>query len=473
MIKTAKKSKKSSRRKPTIQEIEQRNYRSEIRAIFRNVGFEKVLGVSDQEFTFCGVTSDFDDVFIYENIIVFVEYTLTKADKIGDHLKPKKIVYDKIINSKIDFLVFFENKFETFKTSRGDFYDHEQCKVIILYCSKNTVNQKYKDIIANIKYFDYQIIKYFKSVTEAVKLSTRFEFFSFLGLKHDEIGSKVIANPVSSDTYKGSILPHSYSNFDKGYKVVSFYIDPDSLLQRSYVLRKDGWRDEVGLYQRMIVKNKITTIRRYLVKEKRVFINNIIVTLPSSTKLIDQSSNTINPINLTKTEPVTIQIPKGFNVIGLIDGQHRVFAYHEGGESDNEIMKLRVKQNLLVTGIIYPESITAKEKTKFEANLFLEINANQTNAKSDLKQAIELLLRPYSSESIGKGVINRLNNIGPLEDFFERHFYDNHKIKTTSIVSYGLKSIVKLSGLDSFYSLWKDERKTELKLENNDELLSD
>jgi DGQHR domain-containing protein len=474
MAKQRKLKPRKKRKKATPQEIEQRNHRSDIRAVFRNAGFEKVVGVSDKEFTFNEATSDFDDVFIYENILVFTEYTTTQSSGISGHLKPKKIVYDTILNNTSDFIEFYENTFPIFKEARDDFFDYNQCEIIILYCSKNSINPKYKTQIPNIFYFDYPVVRYFKSVSDAIKKSSRFEIFIFLGLTNDKIGKASLTTGISKDDYKGSVLPHSHSNFEKGYKVVSFYIDPQSLLKRSYVLRKDGWRDQGGLYQRMISKAKINSIRKYLNSKERVFINNIIVTLPSTTKLVDSKSNTVNPDKLTKTEPVIIQIPNGFNVIGLIDGQHRVFSYHEGGEFDLKIQKLSEKQNLLVTGIIYPANIKDIDKTKFEANLFLEINSTQVKTKSDLKQAIGLLLKPFSSESIAKATINRLNNSsGPLEDQFERHFYDSGKIKTTSIVSYGLKPIIKLSGIDSFYSIWNNTDKKDLLNEDNVNLLND
>lgn len=470
MAKIKRKTKKK-RRKATPQELEQRNHRTEIRAVFRNAGFTKVLSVSDKEFTFKGATSDFDDVFIFENIIVLTEYTTTQSSNISSHLKPKKIVYDTILNDKSGFIDFYEKEFVKFKETRGSYYDFDQCHLIILYCSKNGINPKHKDLVTNVSYFDYPIVKYFKSVSDAVKKSSRFELFSFLGLGANEIGKESITTASPADSYNGSILPHSHSNFDKGYKVVSFYIDPLALLKRSYVLRKDGWREEGGLYQRMISNAKIKAIRRYLNTEERVFVNNIIVTLPSSTKLVDEEADTIDPSKLTKTAPVKVQIPNGFNIVGLVDGQHRVFSYHEGGEYEEKIQKLREQQNLLVTGIIYPRSVKSIDKTKFEANLFLEINSNQTNAKTDLKQAIGLLLKPFSSESIAKATINRLNNLGPLEDKFERHFYDKNKIKTTSIVSYGLKPIIKLSGNDSFYSIWNNPDKMKLLKGDDSDLL--
>ena len=67
------KRKKALRRKPIPEELEKRNHRMDIRSVFRNSGFTKVLSVSDKEFTFKGRTGDMDDVFVYENIIVLAE----------------------------------------------------------------------------------------------------------------------------------------------------------------------------------------------------------------------------------------------------------------------------------------------------------------------------------------------------------------------------------------------------------------
>jgi DGQHR domain-containing protein len=465
--------KRKRKAKPTPEEIEKREYRKEIRGIFSKVGFTKVTGVSDKPLKFKGREGDFDDIFIFKNIIVFIEYTLSKEKNVGDHLLPKKILFDHVVANKNGFLEYMDEKFETFKNERTSKYSNDQYRIRILYCSKNPVQKQHKDQVPCAKYFDYPIVKYFKSVSEGLRLSTRFEFLNFLELKPKEIGDAIIKNVEQPYVVKGTVLPESHSNFPTGYKVVSFYIDPDTLLKKCYVLRKDGWENNSGLYQRMIINAKIKSLRKYLAETERVFINNIIVTLPSKTKVLDNKDNTVDPSTLRETKPVKIQIPDGYNNIGLIDGQHRVYAYHEGGENDSYIADLRVKQNLLVTGIIYPEGTKADIRTKFEARLFLEINANQSNAKSDLKQAIGVLLRPYTSESIARVVIDKLNMEGPLENHFEKHFYEKGRIKTTSIVSYGLKPIVKLSGNDSLYNLWSKQNKAELSKEKDRALLDE
>ena len=266
-----KKKPKRKRRKATPQELEQRKHRSDIRAIFRNAGFEKVFSVSDKEFTYKSSTSDFDDVFVYENVIVFAEYTTSQSSKIGQHLRNKSVIYREILKDPVAFISFFEDKFPRFRDTRNQFYDPRVCQVIILYCPRNSLESKYKKQVSEIKYLDYPVLRYFKSVSDAVKLSSRFELLHFLGLDSHQIGENSLTSSATTDAYRGFLLPETHSNFDAGFKVVSFYVDPDSLLSRAYVLRKDGWREGGTLYQRIISRAKIASIRRYLDKHERVF----------------------------------------------------------------------------------------------------------------------------------------------------------------------------------------------------------
>jgi len=88
---------------------------------------------------------------------------------------------------------------------------------------------------------------------------------------------------------------------------------------------------------------------------------------------------------------------------------------------DDEISAMRDQQNLLITGIIFPEEMNDPDKLKFEAKIFLEINSNQSRVKSDLRQEINEILNPFAAEAIARGVIRVLNDKhGPLQDYFER-----------------------------------------------------
>jgi DGQHR domain-containing protein len=435
-----------------------KKHRREIRDIFLIAGFARSDAASDAQFTYEGITSDFDDVFVLENLVVLTEYTTTKESGISDHIKPKYILYDKIQKDPASFIEFAKAAPLNLQKCISSSYKNDQLKVVILYCSLNNVKLELKNQVPHAIYLDHSIVRYFKLLTRTVRKSCQNEILAFLGVSYNDFADRAFLKKSSGrEPFPCSVLPENHSNFPSGYKVVSFYIDPASVLSRAYVLRRDGWRDRGSLYQRMIIKKKIESIRRYLIDNKRVFVNNIIVTLPSGTKISDNNDNTVDPATITCTQIATVEIPRDFNSIGLIDGQHRVFSYYEGGQNEETISPLRTQQNLLATGIIYPAGVSDAEKTRFEAGLFLEINSTQSNAKSELTQAINQIIKPFAVDSIARDVLDALNDgTGALADKFARHHFDADLIKTTSIVSYGLRPLVRPNSTGPIFSKWAD-----------------
>ena len=197
--------------------------------------------------------------------------------------------------------------------------------------------------------------------------------------------------------------------------------------------------------------------------------NNLIATLPEDVHSVDKNGKTIDITKLTKTFPVTISLPQKANSIGLVDGQHRLYSYYQAKNDDLQIAQLRHHQNLLVNGIIYPPGMKRTEQERFEASLFLAINSNQTNAPTPLRQYIEIFLTPHSPVAIGRQVMSRLTKTGPLAGHVEQHFYDKGKLKTSSIVSYGLGPLLKLSGKDSLFFIFQHAEKGLIESGGSDE----
>jgi DGQHR domain-containing protein len=444
-------------------------HRRDVREIFFASGFHRAEGASDKEFTYDGVTSDFDDVFVLENVVVFAEYTT--ANDVSEHAKKKYLMYDRIKKGDAEFIQFARGGPLNLNGALDPKYSDNQIRVILLYCSLNIVQAQLKAQINHALFMDYSIVRYFKLLTKTVRRSAQHELLAFLSVGYKFFADRALnANASPRDPFNGSVLPEHHSKFPKGYKVVSFYIQPSALLSRAYVLRRDGWRDRSGLYQRMILRSKLDSIRKYLVDQKRVFVNNIIVTLPSGTKILDSSDNTIDTATIHSTQPAVISIPSEFNSVGVIDGQHRVFSYYEGGANENVIGALRSQQNLLVTGIIYPDNVSDPEKTRFEAGLFLEINSTQSNAKSELKQAINQLIRPFLADSIARDVLDKLNDgQGVLAGKFSQSFFDGGGLRTTSVVSYGLRPLVRPSAPGPLFARWTDAEKETFVSSENDE----
>ncbi len=229
------------------------DHRAAIRSSFTKAGFHRVTGVSDREFTYENQKTDLDDVFVYENVLVLAEYTCAQASNVGDHLKLKKHIYDKILANPEAFLTFLATKFPASADQLASGYHVQKTIVKILYCSRYDFEEKYKINVPTPVYMDYPAVRYFAAVSDAVRKSSRFELLHFLGIDDAQVGvNGKIDVATSSKNYSGSLLPEAHSHFDNGFKIVTFYADPEALLRTAYVLRKDGWRDSMNLYQRMI-----------------------------------------------------------------------------------------------------------------------------------------------------------------------------------------------------------------------------
>lgn len=116
----------------------------------------------------------------------------------------------------------------------------------------------------------------------------------------------VVPTGTPFDPYDALLLPEEQSHFPSGFSVVSFYVDPDALLRRAYVLRRNGWRDGLGLYQRLIIPGKISSIKTHLKEKKRVFANNIVITLPSDSKLSCDDGSPVVHSDISKPTPVSL-----------------------------------------------------------------------------------------------------------------------------------------------------------------------
>lgn len=460
---------------------EQREQKKEIRDIMKRIGFSRLLGIDGKEFVYDGRTSELDDLFVCENVIVLTEYTVGEP-----HLLKKSVLYNKINSNIGDFIRFLvDNKiYDSFSNEFNDRikpkYTVNQLILRILYCSKKTISQEHKDNVKDIIYFDYHIVKYFKSLTNVIKFSAKYEFLEFLKINESDFGDNILSSTTgTTNCFSGHILPEEKSSFKEGYKIISFYIDAESLLKRAYVLRQEGWRqkENVGYYQRMLDSKKISSMRKYLSEEKRVFINNIITTISENDIKLYTDKNRQNEISIgedgkfkgsrnhTNITPAFIEIQDKCNIIGIVDGQHRTYAYHEADDSyEQYIAHLRKIQNLLVTGIIFPKNESKENRLKFESNLFLEINANQKKVGQLIQQEIQLQTMPFSSIAIGKSILKILNEHGSLVNLIEMYTYEKGKIKTASIVSFGLKPLIKVDKqkTDTFFRIWENEKKDDL-----------
>lgn len=469
------------RKRLTSEQKEQLAQKKEVRSTLKRMGFHRVLGVEGKHFTFSnGKRSELDDIFILENVFLIVEYTT--VSKYKEHLAKKNLLYHSIFEEPEAFITFLldDPRFEQLREyytsiTKVKYPNLSQLQLRILYCSKTDIDTEYRQAVKRVNFFDLYVSHYFYYLTASLKKSAVSEFLDFLDVQPSLFGDQIGLSQINSDSFDAYVLPEVKSFFKEGYKIVSFYMDPDSLLKRAYVLRHEGWREKSSsiYYQRMADPKRITEIRKYLTKERRVFINNIIVTMSANdvtffdgNRIIEVSDDGKfkNSESEFKTKSIKLSIASKSNSIGIIDGQHRVFAYHMGDDVYEEtIAKMRKDQNLLVTGVIFPRNEKVEDRRKYEAKLFSEINVKQVKIPSHLQQELSRMVEPFSLTSIGKDIVSELTSSGPLSGRLERYSFEKGKVRTASIVSFGLRPLIKIGNEgDSLFSLWDNQSKQKM-----------
>jgi len=405
--------------------------------IFEDAGFLHIVS-EKKEFSINGQNGEIDYIFLFKNVVILCEETA--GNDVSHHL-PKKIVFHKLINSnkKIFFDSFCEQSPEFKSYFSGD-YEWNDLEVRHVYFSEKV--DVSEGGISNSDPFKIMTIQdafYFKSLSKIIQKSSRYELLNYLKVRMSDVGfSRVAGRGVSSDSFPGFVLPQNHTKYPDGFSIVTFYADPLALITRAYVLRRDGWEDPDLSYQRFIQGDKLHSMREYLSKDGKVFINNLIVTLPDEALLKKKNGDIIDINSVSKTTEICLDLPQELATIGIIDGQHRVFSYFEGKDDiDSKIAILRSRQNLLVTGIIFPKSYSKENKIKFEAELFLSINDNQTRVNTQLRQDLATLIKPETSLAIARVVINNLADNGALSGKLQISQFDpTDRIAAGSLAPY-------------------------------------
>ena len=458
---------------------DQKKHQSSIRKIFSNIGFTRIELVSQKtQDKFIG--TDLDDLFVKDNLLCIVEYTtISGEDAVMDHFRKKNDFYEvwkKDLNTFYDNLkkgVVAQNALDKLPTDPVS-----DLHFVFLYASYLvSVSDEYKSAYKNVVFFDYGHVKYFELISKVIKEDAIYEFLDYMNVDASQCNA---GNDLkNSRGFEGHILSEKQTKFANGIHVFTFYISPEELLKRAYVLRKNSWQDETSFpYQRFLNQRKIKQMREYLTSNKRVYVNNIIASIAEDSIELymrndkgayeyvsfNKNGDILNKngdlIQSTSDPIFKINIKDNRNVIGIIDGQHRAYSYYKGRGDDKcaeKINELRKDHCLLVTGIIMPKRESKTEQEAFEAKLFLEINSSQTSPKKELKMQIESRANYRAPGSIALRVAEKLAQRTPLNGVLVRFWYEEgnrERIGISTLVSYVLKPLVDHRN-SRLYSMWK------------------
>ena len=292
-------------------------------------------------------------------------------------------------------------------------YRPERYFLYYIYISQTEleITEDEKNRYSNLLFWDPETLSYFDRMAQCIQHSARYEIFRYLGLKNDEIGFS--GSEGGKTTIKAPIIyPQDATGLRNGVRVVSFMMSAEKLLRTSYVLRKDSWEESMFLYQRLIEKDKVKSIRAFLADKGEAFYNNIIVALPDNVTFEDDAGSPILVENIGDFQHCKLVLPDEMNSICVIDGQHRIFAHYEAPATEKyepQIAPLRKQLHLLVTGLIFPSEMKEAERKQIQSQIFLDINDNTKKVAPNVLTHIEMVKDPFSDIGLARRVIERLN----------------------------------------------------------------
>lgn len=452
--------KKATKRKPLTKE--QRNmrmkiaFKRKINNIFTGMGFTHIP-TNDHEMFIGRRKVEIDALFIYENIWLLCEDTILTTNS-RDHVRTKNEAFGEI---KDNLASFREKLVELFPEQAAllNRYDDGRIKVYGLYISKEEVDlpEGEDELFSNLIFVQPKTLNYFHWITQCIRVSARTELFRFLGVKNSDIGD-VSSSNEDAKIQAPIIYPKSFTGLKNGVRIVSFMMSAEDLLNTCYVLRKDNWSDSMFLYQRLIDKDKIKHIRKFLVSKGEAFYNNIIVALPDTVSICQNKQyKDINEFN-ELTDDCQLVLPKEMNSICVIDGQHRIFAHYESGSTSDEekaISTYRKQLHLLVTGLIFPKDMPSEERVRIQSEIFLDINSNTKPVPQNVLLQIKRISNPIADESIAQLVVEHLNQNGVFKNLLQLSSLDEGEIKTASIVKFALRYLVTVTPAEGKHSLFE------------------
>lgn len=437
-------------------------FRKKIRSSFTDAGFT-YFSTLDKHFPIGTRTVELDYLFLYENIIVICEDN-TKQKKDIDHIRNKNESFAEIRNNKTAFLNWLSNTFPE-KATMVKQYRPERYFLYYIYISQTEleITEDEKNGYSNLLFWDPETLSYFNRMAQCIQHSARYEIFRYLGLKNDEIGFS--GSEGGKTTIKAPIIyPQEATGLRNGVRVVSFMMSAEKLLRTSYVLRKDSWEESMFLYQRLIEKDKVKSIRAFLAQKGEAFYNNIIVALPDNVTFEDDAGTPILVENIGDFQHCKLVLPDEMNSICIIDGQHRIFAHYEAPATEKyelQIAPLRRQLHLLVTGLIFPTEMKEPERKQIQSQIFLDINDNTKKVAPNVLTHIEMVKDPFSDIGLARRVIERLNKKRVFLNRFELSALDESKIKVASIIKFALRYLVTVTpaeGKTSLYAYWQGNK---------------
>jgi DGQHR domain-containing protein len=254
----------------------------------------------------------------------------------------------------------------------------------------------------NIRIIPAENLKEWMKLRSIAAPTLAFQFIEYF------VGDKL---PIpGSKPYRFPAIRLPFSASDDAGDLYAFTATPDQLLRLGFVYRLE-YKNVMG-YQRPLKLDKLRKINQFLSEDARNgFPTSILVAFderPEQRPVFEPISPAGGEIE--SAELGTLVVPAFYGIAEVIDGQHRLYGYHDfsKGLIYKPALDARQRSDRLLV-VAYPDP-----KGSERPRLFLEINSNQTRISTRQIWSMMANARPNTHMGFIANLVRRLNDDGPL-----------------------------------------------------------
>ena len=374
---------------------------------------------------------EFDYIIPYNNVCLIGEITAREGKK---DIKKKYEKFVKQINiiKKLDYSTDLWLKLGIKQEHIKLFREIEDVKAFCITTKQEKYDLTLNKVLDVVVFYKSDIIRIYE-YSKAIGKWAKNYFLHNFNIEHS-------SNTAITIYQKDNLLIRNRNKKVSGKDftladLYTFTISPYKLLDIAHVYRKDelpSLQTDNYNYQRLLNNEKLQEIRKnVLVDSDFMFPSNILVILSKECGYLK------DPMNESY-----LYIPNKYGSISIVDGQHRLLSY-----ADRKVESIMQNDDcqIKVTAIDFD---TPDEKliSQLSANVFIEINANQTRVEISHLDQIAYALGSEDPKVIATRIIVEINTRQKYSSFFDVNSdkIDKGLIKADTIID-AIKKIININ----------------------------
>ena len=270
----------------------------------------------------------------------------------------------------------FKDNIDAYKGNMPGFkkYIHEEYgkekRIVFIYATYDVVwsetDENRLNQITEVKkiHLNEDAVQYYENLAVNLQSAAKYQF-----LGHLFRGDTIKGMDSTVPAIKGTMGNATYYLFS---------IEPARLLKFCYILHRNSAHSSADLtpsYQRLVKKDRLNKIRKFIDEGNHFFPNNIIISIETKNKTEKELNFDPAPksFNSERTKLGTLHLPQTYQSAFVIDGQHRLYGYSDTKYAESDVVPVIAFVNMTKSN---------------QVEMFMDINTNQKAVDVNLRNTL-------------------------------------------------------------------------------------